>query len=226
MGLEECLVRLHGNAYASSESLEFAARDKDRNRLPAARSIRPQHRLRPDRRFEEVWFALPRLNIFFATSLKCTSRCTSWQNRAWRVPGYIAGGARHNRRRREGDSGQNAEPSAPGEDHAGSERHGTEQQTLATRFAAPSAGAFNAAAASGVAASLFAGSGARGQPRPYARGAKVADLKVGTTAAAYAVRVSVMPREQPSARREGRGRPCSHRRSGGRGMSTDRKYRR
>ena len=36
MGLEECLVRITEMHTLSSESLEFAARDKDRNRLPAA----------------------------------------------------------------------------------------------------------------------------------------------------------------------------------------------
>ena len=55
--------------------------------------------------------------------------------RAW-VTG--SAGEANNRRRRESESGQNAEPTPLREDHAWSERHGSEQQMSATRFAAPS----------------------------------------------------------------------------------------
>jgi hypothetical protein len=73
------------------------------------------------------------------------------------------------------------------EDHAWSERHGNKQLKSATRFAAPSAGAPNAAAALGW---LFfvCGTGAHGQPHRVCTWREVADLKVGTTAASHAER--------------------------------------
>ena len=76
-----------------------------------------------------------------------------------------AGGA-NNRRRREGDRGQNAEPTSSARTKPGPSAHGSEQQMSATRFAAPSAGAPNAAAALGW---LFfvCGTDAHGRPRRW-----------------------------------------------------------
>ena len=90
-----------------------------------------------------------------------------------------AGGA-NNRRRRESDSGQNAEPTPSAKTKPGLSAMALNQQTSATRFAAPSF--------------FVCGTGAHGRPRLCRACCANADLKVGTTLAQEAESAAIRRR--------------------------------